>query len=231
MKTLVRSSILTLAASLLAVETASAQIRITEVAPWASGNSPYTADWFELTNFGTSSVTLTGWTIDDNSNNSNSALFSGVTSIAPNESVIFLELATGGDATTLRNSFLSTWFGANVPVGLQVGTYTEGVAGGVGFGTGGDTVSIYNGTAGTLQARVTFGTADSVAPFQTFNNAVGLDSATISTLSVVGTNGAFVAVNDSGEIGSPGIAVPEPSAGLALMGGLATLLSLRRRRA
>src|SRR6185312_14689659 len=34
-------------------------LAVTEVAPWSSGNSPLAADWFELTNFGTSPVALT----------------------------------------------------------------------------------------------------------------------------------------------------------------------------
>ena len=42
-------------------------VRWTEVSPWSSGNSPYTADWWELTNTGTEPADLTGWKIDDNS--------------------------------------------------------------------------------------------------------------------------------------------------------------------
>src|SRR5262245_3354381 len=71
----------------------SAQVRITEVAPWGSGstNTPYAADWFELTNFGSTAVNISGWTMDDDSNNPNSALLTGVATIAPGESVIFIE--------------------------------------------------------------------------------------------------------------------------------------------
>jgi hypothetical protein len=220
-----------LIASLLAagITSVHAQIRITEVAPWSSGTS-IGSDWFELTNFGGSSVTITNWTMDDDSNSANSAILSGITSIAASESVIFLELPGGGNATTLRNSFINTWFGGTAPSGLQIGTYTQGVAGGVGLGTGGDIVNIYNGTAGTQQARVTFGSADSVNPLQTFANAGGLDSTAISTLSVVGVNGAFVALNDANQVGSPG-AVPEPSSALVLASGIAMLFGIRRRRA
>ena len=199
-----------LAMAAVATQSVTAQIRITEVAPWSSGNSPVAADWFELSNFGSSAVNISGWTIDDDSNNPNSALLSGVTTINPFESVIFIELAAGGNATTLKNSFITEWFGGVAPLGLQIGTYTQGVAGGVGFGTGGDKVNIFNGPAGTLQASVTFGTSDGVAPYQTFDNALGLNNATISQLSVVGVNYAFLAANGN-EIGSPGV-VPEPTA-------------------
>ena len=41
---------------------------VSEVAPWGSSNTPYAADWFELTNTGSTGVDLTGWTMDDNSN-------------------------------------------------------------------------------------------------------------------------------------------------------------------
>jgi hypothetical protein len=212
---------------------AHADVRVTEVAAWSSGNSPVAADWFELTNTGSSSVTLTGWTMDDDSANPNSALLAGITSIAAGESVVFVELGVGGNATTLVNSFKSTWFGGNVPAGLQIGTYTQGVAGGVGLSTNGDQVNIFSGTAGTLQAKVLFGTSDNVSPYQTFDNAAGLNSATISILSAIGTNGAFAAFNDAAEIGSPGTiaaAVPEPATYAMIAVGLCVVGSAARRR-
>jgi hypothetical protein len=50
---------------------------------------------------------------------------------------------------------------------------------------------------------VVFGVSPS-GPFPTFDNAAALNNTTISTLSAAGVNGAFVAANDSAEIGSPG---------------------------
>lgn len=220
-KTLLASG--ALAAALLALSAAAqAQVRITEVAPWASGNAPYASDWFELTNMGTTTVSLTGWKMDDNSNSFSAAVaLTGVSSLAPGESAIFLESAVNAD-------FKSTWFGAATPASLQIGNYTGT---GVGLSTSGDAVNIYN-ASGVLQASVTFSNADATSPYQTFDNAAGLNNTAISVLSSNGVRGAFVALNDSAEIGSPGSisAVPEPATygmGLAAL----ALFGLRRRKA
>ncbi|MFN0074674.1 MAG: choice-of-anchor D domain-containing protein [Chloroflexota bacterium] len=172
-------------------------IAISEVAPWSSGNSPLAADWFEVTNSTTTSVDITGWRMDDNSNLfASSVLLNGITSIGPGESVIFIETAT--PAATAA-AFRTHWFGANPPAGLQIGSYTGA---GVGLGTGGDAVNLYD-AAGVLQANVSFGASPTGPTFASFNNVAGLTGA-IATLSTVGVNAAFVAFNDADEIGSPG---------------------------
>jgi uncharacterized protein YjiK len=170
---------------------------ISEVAPWSSGNSPVAADWFEVTNTGSTAIDITGWKMDDNSDSFASAVaLSGITSIAAGESVIFIETA---DLAAARTAFLNTWFGGSAPAGLQIGSYNGS---GVGLSTGGDHVNLFDGS-GALKASVAFG-ASPAGPFPTFDNSAGLNNATISQLSVVGTNGAFVAAKDSGETGSPG---------------------------
>ena len=171
---------------------------ISEVAPWSSGNSPLGADWFEVTNTGASAVDITGWKVDDNSNTFAAALaLNGITTIAAGESVIFIESSA---PATVVPAFKALWFGANVPAGLQIGTYSGS---GIGLSTGGDAVNLYN-AAGTLQAKVTFGTSPSGPTFATFNNAAGLNNSAISQLSVIGATGTFVAAGDANEIGSPG---------------------------
>ncbi len=173
-------------------------LRITEVAPWASGNSLVGSDWFEVTNLGARAVDITGWKVDDSSESPAAAVpLADITSIKPGESVIFME------ATNLPAKlaiFVNTWFGGNAPVALQFGKYSGS---GIGLSTGGDAVCLYN-TNNVRVAKVEFGISDSIAPYQTFDNSAGLDAATISLLSVVGTNGAFTAATDAKEIGSPG---------------------------
>ncbi len=174
------------------------KIVISEVAPWSSGSSSVGADWFELSNTGSTPLDITGWKMDDNSQSPAGAVaLVGITNLAPGESVIFIESTNQANAQT---TFRSNWFGAPLPAGLQIGNYTGS---GVGLGTGGDAVNIYNSNNG-LQASVSFGTSP-VGPFATFDNGLGLNNTNITQLSAVGINGAFVAVNASNETGSPGI--------------------------
>ncbi|MGE9295293.1 MAG: SdiA-regulated domain-containing protein, partial [Puniceicoccales bacterium] len=173
---------------------------ISEVAPWSSGDSPVGSDWFEVTNTSDSPVDITGWKVDDGSANFNNAIaLNGITSIGAGESVIFVE---ADDAALTTSMFLNNWFGASAPAELQIGTYTGS---GIGLSTGGDAVNLYNG-AGELQASVSFDASPEDAPFATFDNTAGRNNATISLLSVDGFNGAFIAVGNPNEIGSPGVA-------------------------
>ncbi|WP_309386003.1 lamin tail domain-containing protein [Cerasicoccus frondis] len=172
---------------------------VTEVAPWSSGNSPVGADWFEVTNIGARTVDITDWKMDDGSESPVAAVpLVGITSIAPGESVIFIEISTNlSDAQT---AFADVWFDGSLPSGLQIGGYSGS---GVGLSTGGDAVNLYD-TANVRRANVSFGQSPNAAPYGTFDNSDGLDVVIVTQLSVVGVNGAFLAANDSNEIGSPG---------------------------
>ena len=173
------------------------QIIISEVAPWSSGNSPVAADWFEVTNTGTAAQNITGWKMDDNSNAFGSGVaLNGITSIAPGESVIFIE--TSNPAATIA-TFKNVWFGGNPPAGLQIGSYGGS---GVGLSTAGDAVNLFD-AAGAVKARVDFG-ASSASPFKTFDNAAGLNNVVLTNLAATGINGGFIAAGDAAEIGSPG---------------------------
>ncbi len=210
-----------LAAAMLAnvVGTSHAAIIISEVDPASSGNSSVAADWFELTNTGASGVNITGWKVDDNSNLFGSSLaLLGITSIQPGQSVIFAE-STNLAAT--QALFVNAWFGGITPAGFLMGSYSGS---GIGFGTGGDAVNIFN-AAGVLQANISFGAASTGF---TFDNAAGL-TGPVSQFSAVGVNGAFAGSSD-GRVGSPGI-VPIPAAAWLLGSAFGVLGVIRRRRA
>ena len=211
---------LALTTSLLPV-VAHAQIIISEVDPTGSSAS-YAADWFELKNTGASAVDLTGWKMDDNSANFSLAVaLRGITSIAAGQSVVFVEgNASGTTDATLDANFISAWFGGSAPVGFTIANYGGS---GVGLSATSDAVNIYNST-GTLQAGVTFGASTAGI---SFDNAAGL-SGTISQVSTVGVNGAFLSFSGL-ETGSPG-AVPEPSTFALASLGLAALWGFRNRK-
>jgi hypothetical protein len=197
---------------------------ISEVHPTGSGNAPYAADFFEVTNTGPAAVDLTGWKMDDNSNVFASAVaLRGVTSIAAGQSVIFIEGdATGSNDVSIQASFKTAWFGASVPAGFTIGGYGGS---GVGLSTAGDAVNVFDSTGARITG-ISFGAA---ATGVTFDNAAGLGSTTLplptfSSLSAAGVNGA--SVSPDSEIGSPG-AVPEPAAAAAAALSLLILAGLR----
>ena len=184
---------------------------ITEISAWGSGSSPYQADWFELTNTGTTAIDLTGWKMDDSSASIGTAVaMAGVPSLAAGQSAVFFEDTSGADAT-IETNFAEAWFKQpTLPTGFLIGHYGGS---GVGLSTGGDAVAVFD-AAGDLVTGVAFGGSPTAAPFATFDNTARVGSSTlplptISTLSAVGVNGAFLAA-DGNEIGSPaGAAAPD----------------------
>lgn len=225
-----RSLLKSLAAIVLAAATLSsahAALIISEVSPYSSGNTPFSADWFELTNTGSSALTVSAWKMDDNSNAfASSVPVLGITSIAAGESVILVECTT--NCATATSGFQSYW-GAPV-AGVQIGAYGGS---GVGLSTAGDAVNIFD-SLGAVLARVNFG-ASTVG--RTFDNAAGLNNVTLTTLSSLGVNGAFNSVGSlTGvgglDIGSPGpiAPVPEPETYAMLLAGLAMIGGIARRR-
>jgi hypothetical protein len=158
---------------------------ITEVSPWSSGDSSYSADWWEITNKSGKTINLTGWKMDDSSSSWTAAVaLHGVDTLAPGESAVFLE----GDAAT-GAAFVRYWFGDTAPSGLKVGYYSGS---GVGLSTGGDAVQLFDAFANRTTG-VTFGASTSG---QTFDNSAA--TAAVSTLSVAGKNGARVVGRETG---------------------------------
>jgi hypothetical protein len=173
---------------------------ITEVmsseAKKAAGVTFSTEDWWELSNFGSSSVNLQGWRFDDDHDSFDDAVtITNAVIIAPGESIVLVNDMTPDD--------FRTWWGTqNLPANLQIISYPT-----IGFGSDGDAIYLWNAAADSTTdtvASVTFATATKGVSF-------GYDpaTATFGGLSVVGENGAFTATVN-GDIGSPGTLASPP---------------------
>jgi len=183
-------------AGLLLVVAAHAQLAITEVMSSAATNLGSTlvvpkSDFWELTNFGTNTISLDGYAFSDRDTDPGSwvsAPFAGCF-IAPGESIIFLRT----DATTNRQGFLNWWGANNLPANLQVRMYPKKP----GFDAEVDAVQLFD-RDGNLVDRVDFGRAFRGHTF-TYDPGTG----EFGGFSVRDVNGAFAAVQTD-DVGSPG---------------------------
>ena len=201
-------------------------LQVTEIWP---GNNPgsddVTEDWFEVTNIGD-----TAWTAatdgdlyydDDGAEVAKADLMSGVASIAPGESVVFV------DGDMLGAGIWSDVWSAVVTL-PQVGYYE-----GSGLGGGGDAVTLFldDVAAGINLTQIDY----EAYPYADDNGGQSYD-VVLGAFSVVGNPAGAVATivqNDilQPAIGSPGtVGVPEPCS-LTLVGlGLVGLLVRRNRK-
>lgn len=153
-------------------------------------------DYWELSNFGTNSIDLTGYSFNDSDatrgGDANTSVFDGVT-IAPGESIVLVQTGTG---VASRDDFVNWWGAANLPANLQVLFYS-----GNGLSASGDSVVLWSPTAvsdADYVDRADFGEAVRGHAF-TYNPTNGL----FGMVSSNGVGGAFKAVTSDDE-GSPG---------------------------
>lgn len=168
------------------------KLAITEIMPNSNLSSPIGGDWFELTNYGTTPVFLTGFSWDDDSRTAGTHTIASLISqtINAGESVIFYDgLASEAVA----------WSQEWSQQGNNIVIYAADEFGPLGFSglsSNGDEVNFYD-DKGQLVARATYG-ASMVTPgisieFDTTSSIIGQ--------STVGVRNAYTSAN--GDIGSP----------------------------
>lgn len=190
-----------LVACFFTAQIASSQLRITEV--MSNGG---TSDWFELTNYGATSIDISGFKFDDGSFSFATSVFlNGITSIGPGERVIFCE-----NANTLYPSTFRTFWG--IGESIQVGTYTGS---GIGLSSSGDGVIVFD-AAGLEVWRVSFGAATVGNSFYwgydldgNFDpNYVGAGNlGLVSTLGTVLSQYTFTSADVAANTASPGTSI------------------------
>ncbi|MEO0531956.1 MAG: PEP-CTERM sorting domain-containing protein [Planctomycetota bacterium] len=224
---------ITLLALVAALATLPAQaqfdLQVTEIWPGNEPGENLTRDWFEITNFGD-----TAWTaavdgdlyydddsqgIDGDTNLFDSSIpdiLTGVASIAPGESAVFVD--EGADAIA---DFLAVW--GSVVDGVQIGLYD-----GSGLSQGGDGVTLFlsMGAPTSLLDIIDF----ELYPSADLNGGQSFDVTTGEFSTVAGFAAETAIVNDvmQSAIGSPGFLVPEPST-VAMIAMLAAGLGFARR--
>ncbi|HEX7861442.1 MAG TPA: lamin tail domain-containing protein [Verrucomicrobiae bacterium] len=179
----------TYSTAILTVIERTAKIRITEVMSDPGGGALPKSDWWELTNFGTNAVDLTGWMFSDAGGDLEDAVVITNVTIAPSESIIFVENLT-------RAQFLAWWGPDRIAPGTQIITYV-----GVRFAADGDSLRLWApGTTSenAVYEQVTFGAAESGVSF-----GFDPDTGVFGELSRINVNGAFPSV-DGLNVGSPG---------------------------
>lgn len=194
----------------LAASASAGQIRITEYM-----YSGLAGEFVELTNVGVTPVDMTGWSYDDSDQIPGAQDLSAFGIVDPGESVVFTE----ADAT----AFSTAWSLIGVSV---IGGVTNNLS-------RNDEINIYDNLS-ALVDRLTFGDQTFVGSIRTQNKsgnpttpaALGANDPFQWTLAVnADTYGSYVATG--GDIGNPGHYVPEPTTGLLMLLGVATMI--RRR--
>ena len=169
-------------------------LAITEIMPGSNDPDPnVNDDWFEITNYGSTAVDMTGFSYDDDSEQPGTVVFGNVT-IGPGESIV---VWNGVSANEL--AFETNWGVAGQ--NLQIISSDEVTGTTPGLGQGGDAVVLYD-TSGTpieiCKAVYQSANAGFSVEFDTTCSFIGNAQ--------VGVRGAYASIG--GDVGSPGNLVP-----------------------
>ena len=164
-------------------------LAITEVmASSNDANSAISEDWFEITNYGSTSVDLAGFSWDDNSYAAGTVVFPSL-SIAPGEAIVVAQIDAANEA-----AFRAAW---NLGPWVQILVNEDFATAQPGFSANGDGVALFDTSATAIEiCRAEYTSA--LAGF-----SVEYDTAcTYLGNAAVGVRGAYTSTG--GDVGSPG---------------------------
>ena len=210
-RTLIALFIVTLFAA-----TAQAEMRITE---WMYGGVMVQSGFIELTNIGSETIDVTGWSVDDENRVPGTVDLSAFSSITAGESLIVAEASVA--------EFQTEWSLSTV----QIIAMNSDIL------NRNDEINLYD-ASGFLVDRLTYGDEDFGGTIRTRGV-----SGNPSSPSVLGTNDVYDWVlasvgdqfgsfaSDGGDIGNPGVynPVPEPASIILILTSLVGLVGLPRR--
>ena len=187
-------------------------VRVTEV--MSSSGIGGTNDWFEITNYGSTAVDITGWRMDDGSFNfAGSAELIPYTAgtepawtlLEPGESAVMAETEA---PLTYIPLFQGFWNIGSEPGNVRnpkIATYTGS---GLSFSSGGDGVVVFDSAGTEVTPQTSFGAATGGSTFYwSYDSAGELATAAAGEVSVPGVADAYATSSSPSNIGSPGIAV------------------------
>jgi plastocyanin/DNA/RNA endonuclease YhcR with UshA esterase domain len=167
-------------------------IAVTEIMPGSNDpNGNVNEDWWELTNYGTVSIDLSGFSWDDDSENPGTVVFPNIT-INPGESFVIWNGVSANEA-----DFEATWGLSNVTIISS----DETTGSHPGLSQGGDAVVLYD------TSMVPVEICNAIYPSATAGFSVEFDTTCIFLGNAVnGQNGAYTSTG--GDVGSPGNVAP-----------------------
>lgn len=155
-----------------------------------STNTNLNGDWFEIINYGSTPISLNGFSWDDDKLRPGANIFPNGITIAPNEAIVVWD---GLQAN--RADFATMWKMPANAVQILCRDQFTGTGGFPGLGTSSDLVVIYDSLGREImRSEWTNGTPGFTFNFDTAGTNLGL--------SVNGVNGAYT--SNDGDVGSPG---------------------------